>query len=291
MRHIFLAAALVLLGSHGAFAQAAQPQTQRDALIGRGAYLVNALMNCNGCHTPFGPNGPDRSKMLSGGRTFDEPMFKVTAPNITSDKDTGIGNWSDDDLKKLLVTGIRPNGEAVAPVMPTAFNVVLTPRDLSSLVAYLRTIPDIHSESPAPDYRVKLPPRQPAPYTKAAMTEADQIDPVKHGRYLATIAHCLDCHTPLGKAGRDMKRVGAGGVTFKGPFGESTSANITRDKTTGLGAWSDDEIKRAMTQGIARDGHKLKPPMAFASYAQLTPDDLTALVAFVRTLPAKPAKP
>jgi mono/diheme cytochrome c family protein len=283
MRRTLLIAGLLL----AAGAATSEPLTHTEELVARGDYLVNAVMTCNACHTPFGPNGPDMSKRLSGGRSFEDPMFKVTASNITQDKDTGIGNWSDDEIKKLLVTGIRPNGIAVAPAMPTAFYTVLTTRDLEALVAYLRTVPAINHAVPEPQYEIKLPPRQAAPYAKAEMTEADQIDTVKHGRYLATIAHCLECHTPMGKAGKDMKKVGAGGMVFKGPFGESTSANITRNAEKGLGAWTDDEIKRAITQGIARDGHKLKPPMGFTAYARMTPQDLSALVAFVRTLPSR----
>lgn len=80
---------------------------------------------------------------------------------------------------------------------------------------------------------------------------------------------------------------GKGGRTFKGPWGEAISANITADPATNLGQWSDDEIKRAITQGIARDGHKLKPPMAYAAYASMTAQDLDAIVAFVRTLPPR----
>src|ERR1700710_1054254 len=124
MKTVFvLAGLLVACGGE------ASAQTPKENLIQRGDYLVNAVMSCNNCHTPRGPKGLDMSKMLSGGMTFDEPEFKVTASNITPDTETGIGKWSDDDIKKLLRTGIRPNGEAVAAIMPTAFYVALTERD------------------------------------------------------------------------------------------------------------------------------------------------------------------
>ena len=264
----------------------AQAQTPKEILTERGDYLVNAVMSCNSCHTPRGPKGPDMARMLSGGLTFDEPEFKVTASNITPDPDTGIGKWSDDDIRKLLRTGVRPDGRMVAPIMPTAFYVALTERDLDAIVAYLRSVPAVKNETSTPEYRVKQQ-RPPAPFVKAAMTEADQIDPIKHGRYLATIAHCFECHTPRDGGKINLKRIGAGGVDFKGPFGKSTSANITKDKTVGIGAWSGDDIKRAITQGIDNKGERLKPPMNFAGYARMTPQDLSALVAFVRTLPAR----
>ncbi|MBI3700401.1 MAG: c-type cytochrome [Afipia sp.] len=281
MRSVIATAVLLAVSTGSAGAQ-----TPKQLLIQRGDYLVNAVMSCNNCHTPRGPKGPDMAKMLSGGMTFDEPEFKVTASNITPDEDTGIGKWSDADIRKLLRTGLRPNGEAVAAIMPTAFYVALTERDLDAIVAYLRSIPAVKNETPAPEYRIKQP-RPPAPLVKAAMTEADQIDPVKHGRYLAAIAHCLECHTPRDNGKINLKRIGAGGVEFTGPFGKSTSANITRNKELGIGTWSDDDIKRAITQGIGKNGDPLKPPMNFAGYAKMTPQDLSALVAFVKTLPAR----
>jgi len=260
---------------------------QTQTLVERGSYLVNAVMVCNNCHTPIGPNGPDLSRLLSGGRTFDEPRFKVTGSNITPDKETGIGSWSDADLKAFLRTGVRPNGVPVAPIMPNIFYTVLTARDLDALVAYLRSIPAVRRETPAPEYRARSP-REDAPYTGSAMTEADMADQVQHGRYLAAIAHCLECHTPSGEAGHDFANsAGRGGTVFKGPFGESISANITSHPAKGLGGWTDEEIKRAVTQGISRDGRKLKPPMAYAAYARMTPQDQSALVAFLRTLPAR----
>ncbi|WP_249151637.1 hypothetical protein [Bradyrhizobium liaoningense] len=96
-----------------------------ETLIERGAYLVNSVMVCHNCHTPRGPQGLDLSRALAGGsQVFDEPAFKVTGSNITPDKDTGIGNWSDAELKRFLVSGNRPNGTKVAPIMPTAFYTV-----------------------------------------------------------------------------------------------------------------------------------------------------------------------
>ena len=113
-------------------------------------------------------------------------------------------------------------------------------------------------------------------------------DKVKKGFYLATIAHCMECHTPLGPRGRDfVGTLGTGGFELIGPWGVSVSRNITPSKAKGIGDWSDAEIKRAITQGIRNDGSKLKPPMAYHSYAKMTPDDLDAIVAYLRTVPAK----
>jgi len=260
-----------------------------ETLVERGAYLVNSVMVCHNCHTPRGPQGLDLSRALAGGsQVFDEPAFKVTGSNITPDKDTGIGNWSDAELKRFLVSGNRPNGTKVAPIMPTAFYTVLTARDLDALTAYLRSVPAVRHETPAPEYRIALKPETPT-YAGKQATEADLSDKLARGRYLLTIAHCLECHTPEGPSVvHDFAGAsGKGGRTFKGPWGESVSPNITADPAVGIGQWSDDEIKRAITQGIARDGHKLKPPMAYAAYASMTAQDLDAIVAFLRPLPPR----
>ena len=108
----------VLLAALAATLGAANAQS---ALVKRGGYLVNGILTCGNCHTPKGPTGDITGKAFSGGLSWDEPPFKVTAPNITQDKDTGIGKWSDADIKKLLRTGVRPNGVQVAKVMPTGF--------------------------------------------------------------------------------------------------------------------------------------------------------------------------
>src|ERR1700758_3544832 len=101
-----------------------------ETTVERGSYLVNTIMTCGNCHSPKGPPDVIAGKDFSGGLRFDVPPFDVTAPNITPDKETGIGAWSDADLKKLLRTGVRPNGVQIAVVMPTAFYQVLTARDL-----------------------------------------------------------------------------------------------------------------------------------------------------------------
>src|SRR3982075_3832204 len=106
-----------------ATAVAAQAQTPAE----RGGYLVNTIMTCNNCHTPMGPNGPQFDKALSGGLRFNEPPFDVTASNITPDPETGLGKWSEADLKTALLDGRRPTGHQLAEAMPTGFYKVLTP--------------------------------------------------------------------------------------------------------------------------------------------------------------------
>jgi mono/diheme cytochrome c family protein len=261
-------------------------QAQSDA-VKRGDYLVNTIMTCGNCHTPKGPPAAIAGKDFSGGLRFDEKPFDVTASNITQDKENGLGNWTDAQIKTLLRTGKRPNGVQIAEVMPTAFYGIVTERDMDAIVAYLRTIKPVANKVPDPIYKMQLPhhafPGSEKPYTEAMMS-----NPVEKGFYLATIGHCMECHTPLGPRGPEFAdRLGAGGFEFPGPWGVSTSRNITSSKTKGIGAWTDAEIKTAITQGKSRDGSPLKPPMGYPHYAKMTAADLDAVVAYLRTVPAK----
>jgi mono/diheme cytochrome c family protein len=256
--------------------------------VERGSYLVNSILTCGNCHTPRGPGGVfDMSKQLSGGpQTFDEPSFTVKGANITPDKETGIGNWSAADIKKTLLTGVRPNGTQLAPIMPYAFYKVFLPADIDAVVAYLRSVPPVSNKVQAPVYKAALHADSP-PGADKPPSEADLRDPVKRGKYLATIGHCMECHTPKVNDRHDFQNLGKGGQEFKGPWGVSVSRNITSHKEKGIGAWSDAEIKRAITQGVHKDGSPLKPPMGFPLYAKMTDEDLSAVVAYLRTVPAK----
>ena len=272
---------LIGLAAFAAGITAAAAETPAE----RGAYLVNTIMTCQNCHTPKGPNGDIADKALSGGLTFDEPPFKVTASNITPDPETGIGKWTDAQIKTLMRTGVRPNGVHVAGVMPTGFYGILTESDLDAIVAYLRTVKPINNKVPDPIYKIALP-RQVFPGSEAPMPQADFADTVKHGFYLATIGHCMECHTPFGQAGVDFKgSLGKGGREFPGPWGKSISRNITSSKTKGIGNWTDAEIKQAITHGVSRDGSPLKPPMGYPYYAHMTDADLNGVVAYLRTVP------
>lgn len=257
-----------------------------ESLVERGNYLVNSILGCGNCHTPIGPQGRAVDKALSGGLRFDTPAFDVFASNITPDGKTGIGGWTDAEIKTAIADGVRPDGTHLAPVMPYEFYKAFTPRDLDAVVAYLRTVKPIDNQMPTPNYKAAFHAAV-VPGTEKPITEAEQrADPLRRGHYLALIGHCMECHTPRIKGAPQFDRMGAGGMEFDGPWGVSVAANITSDPAKGLGAWSDGEIKRAITEGIGRDGRKLKPPMAYGAYARMVPDDLEALVAYIRTVPA-----
>jgi mono/diheme cytochrome c family protein len=253
--------------------------------VERGSYLMNTIMTCANCHSPKGPPAATAGKDYSGGLTWDEPPFKVTAPNITTDKDTGIGSWTDAQIKTMLLTGKNPHGVQEAEVMPTKFYPILTPGDLDSIVAYLRTLKPASNKVPDPIYKIALP-HHVFPGAEKSYSQADLNDKLKRGFYLTTIGHCMECHTPFGASGGQdfTNSLGKGGREFPGPWGVSKSRNITSHKTAGIGDWTDAEIKTAITQGKRKDGTPLKGPMGYQYYAKMTDADLDALIAYLRTV-------
>ena len=269
-------------------------------VVERGRYLVNTILACGNCHTPKSADGrPIAGEELSGGGlSFNAPFFAGSASNITPDKETGIGNWSDDEIKRAITQGARPDhgrlaGVPLAPLMWVAFYKAMTPGDLDAVVAYLRAVPPVRNVVPLPEYKLQIP-RQPYPDAEKSFTSADLLDPVRRGAYLVTIGHCMECHTPakdgktlyeqaLGKGG---KGYGPGVIKgYPGNWPGSVSRNITSHPEAGLGRWTDAEIKRAVAKGVARDGHQLQPPMGFSWYSGLKEADLDAIVAWLRTLP------
>jgi len=254
----------------------------------RGSYLVNAVMACDGCHTPRGPGGVFvMEKRFSGGmQTWDTPAYLVKGSNITPDRDSGLGAWSDAEIKRALTEGTHRLGRPISPQMPFAFYKILTPRDLDATVAYLRSVAPVVNAVQAPVYkaamRVDLVPDAVKPFTEDALR-----DPVKRGFYLATIAHCMLCHSRRPDGMQDYQNSwGKGGFVFVEPWGSAVAPNITSHPKSGLGAWTDTEIKRALTHGVSRDGRAFKPPMARQNYfSRMTEEDLNAIVAWIRTLP------
>jgi mono/diheme cytochrome c family protein len=276
----FMLKVLAALAVVVAFAGTAFAETPYE----RGRYLVSSILNCGNCHTPKGPNA---DKILSGGNRFDTPGFNVVASNITPDRDTGIGRWSDADIKKALVEGVRPNGVKLAGVMPSSFYGIMSNDDLNAVVAYLKAVPPVGNKVDAPVYKAEQK-HHAFPGGEKSYTRKDMRTKAQRGFYLATIGHCMECHTPREK-GESLfaTKLGAGGREFKGPWGTSKAANITSSKAAGLGGWSDAEVRRAITQGISRDGRKLNGPMGFAAYAKMSKADVDAIVAWLRTVPPK----
>jgi mono/diheme cytochrome c family protein len=288
MFRIGIAWVLLLAASQGALAESPAE---------RGAYLVNTIMACGSCHTPRDAAGKTIAESaFSGGLTFTTPAFIATASNITPDVESGIGSWSDAEIKRALAEGMRPDhgrlaGVPLAAIMPANFYKALLPEDLDAIVAYLRTIKPVRREVPAPVYKTPVH-RDSYPDAEAGFDKTVSADPARRGAYLVTIGHCMECHSAWSRGTSDFKTgLGRGGRVFPPREGSaegspgSIAPNITSDPAAGIGAWTDQEVGRAITQAIARDGRMLKPPMAYSYYAGLKETDLADIIAYLRTVP------
>lgn len=287
-----LVAAMLLGGVASAVAQGSP--------LERGRYLVTTIMACGNCHTPKDAEGRAIAgkELAGGGIGFDIPPFAGVAANITPDKETGIGAWSDGEIKRAITHGDRPDrgplaGKPLAAPMAANFFKAILPSDLGAIVAYLRSVPPIRNALPPPVYRAPVQ-REAFALADRGFTELDLQNKERRGAYLATIGHCLECHTPMEKGALQFDTaLGAGGRPFLPSFVKglpegwkgAVSRNLTSHPDMGLGAWSNAEIKRSISQGVARDGRRLQEPMPFAWYAGIHDEDLDAIVAYLRTLP------
>ncbi len=213
---------------------------------------------------------------------FDEPPFRAYAANITPDPDTGIGKWTDAQLAKAIRTGVRPDKSIIGPPMPIEFYRHISDSDLAAIITYLRVQPAVKNEMPKSQYNIPLPPSYGSSIknVKAPATS----DKVKYGEYLANIGHCMECHTPRNDKGMlQLGNLGAGGQVFKGPWGESVARNLTPHKS-GLKDWTDAQIAKAIRSGVDKNGQPYKPPMAFDFYKNINDADMSALIAYLRSL-------
>jgi mono/diheme cytochrome c family protein len=257
-------------------------------LLARGKYLMEGVVACGNCHLAREDKGaPIAGRGLSGGMPFDEPLFKSYARNITPDPETGIGKWTDAQLAKAIREGIRPDGTLIGPPMPIEFYRRMSDRDLAAVIAYLRAQPAVRNEVPKSVFNMPLPPNYGPPLHRVSAPPASG-NKVRYGEYLANIGHCMECHTQRDAKGMPMReRLGAGGAVFDGPWGQSMSRNLT-PHPTGLKNWTDAEIARAVRDGIDRSGQPYRPPMAFPFYKNINDADMSALIAYLRSLKPVP---
>jgi len=265
--------------------------SDHDALVARGDYLVNGIVACGNCHTPRNADATAVEHMrLAGTFVIQEPEFRAYAPNITQDRETGIGAWSDEEIIRAIREGVRPDGRILGPPMPFPSYRNMSDSDVRAIVAYLRTVTPVRNSVLPSVYNIPLPESWGPPL--GAVPEVPRNDVLAYGAYLGNaLGHCMECHTPMVDGAFDFSRTGAGGFLLNKPLGlqlAAVAANITPHRTQGIGDWTDGEIKTAITQGISRDGRKLAPIMAFPYYQNMSDEDLDALIVYLRSIPAQP---
>ncbi|MCX5512411.1 c-type cytochrome [Kaistia algarum] len=256
------------------------------AEIARGDYLVNGPVACGNCHTPRDAKmQPIEDKAFAGGFPFSDPGFQSFSANITPDKETGLGNWTDAEIIHAIREGANKDGRIIFPPMPVPTYNNMSDDDVKAIVAYLRTLKPIKNEIPMAKYSI---PQATMPPAKG-LPAPPKTDKVAYGGYIVNaLSHCFECHTSPGANGApDFKNgLGAGGFEIVlGPGVNVRTANITSDPETGLGKWTDAEIKTAIVDGIGPKGGHLAPPMPYSNFKKMTNEDLDAVVAYLRTVP------
>lgn len=278
----------VIFAAISVFAMSAVSSAAAETPVERGKYLMDSIVACGNCHTPKGPNGQAiAGKELSGGNPIVSPVFQAIPGNITPDKETGIGNWTDDQIVDAIRNGKRPSGTIIGPPMPIAFYRGMSDSDVRAIVAYLRTVPAISNKVEKSTYKIPLPPSYGPPVTHVA--DVPRTDHIAYGKYIATgLGHCMDCHTPVVQGRNDMTKLGAGGNSFGAPNGGVIiSANLTPGNPSGVAGWTNQQVKDAITKGMRPD-RPLVRLMAFDWYQNISGEDLNDLVLFLRSL--KPVK-
>jgi mono/diheme cytochrome c family protein len=280
-----LAGTLLLLAATSALAG-----TPAD-LLARGRYVFAATGGC-GCHTE---PGKAATGLNAGGRKFDAPFGTVYSTNITPDRETAIGGWTDEQVVAGIRLGRRPNGERIIPVHPFMTFNGLAEDDLRGLVVYLRSLPPIKKSNLPKRITVPLFESVFLPAWLAAFAaketpipQAPTAGPAR-GEYLVrVVGHCGECHTPRGATQAvDNSRFLAGNP--KGPE-NSVAPNITPDKDTGL-TWSEEQIAEYLATGNTPAGDVAGGLMmeviqgTSVGYKDMTQADLLAVARYLKTIP------
>jgi mono/diheme cytochrome c family protein len=266
----------------------ATPTMADEALVARGEYLMRAG-DCMTCHTDEKGGG----KPFAGGRALATPFGTFYSPNLTPDKETGIGSWSDADFLNAVKRGIDDEGEQLFPPFPYTSYTRMTDADALAIRAYLASLPPVHQANKPHDVK-PFAWRFPVRFWKwLFFTPGDfQPDPkasaeVNRGAYLVTaLAHCGECHTPRNLAG-GLKLSQSLSGTVDGPEGER-APNITPDKETGIGKWSKDDLVHLLKTGIKPDFDNVQGTMAETvrdGLSHLSDADLNAIASYILSRP------
>lgn len=277
---------IAVLGvSAGLVRSAAAGDAQSD-LVQRGEYLTRAA-DCVSCHTA--PDG----KQFAGSRAFKLPFGTLYSPNITPDANTGIGQWSDDDFVRAMHEGIGKEGQRLYPAFPYPSYTLLSRDDVLAIKAYLFSLKPIANAPPANNLMFPYNMRSLMVlwdwlYNPDQRFEADVSRPPEwnRGAYLVeALGHCGECHTPRNFLyGLDTHKKFAGAVTAGW-----RAYNITPDRKTGIGGWSDADLTRYLSTGAGPHG-AAAGPMGEAvdnSLRYLSRGDIIAMVAYLRTVPSQ----
>ncbi len=275
-----------------AFAADARSQESSSDLVERGQYIFSLAGGC-ACHSQ--PKGTSHT----GGREFLIPLAKVYSTNLTADKETGLGNWSDQQIRDAITRGIRPDGERLLPVMPYEAYSGMAEDDLKALIAYLRTLKPVRKSTPqlktwAPFYRPLTTFVWSKVFAKTftAPAKAPQSG-IERGRYLDEhVSLCGDCHTPRNFMGVPRRALYlAGAKKGQGPPLGAEVPNITPDKETGIGDWKREDVAELLLTGTKPDLDNVQGLMAeviAAGFKNMKKEEALAIADYIKS--ARPVK-
>jgi mono/diheme cytochrome c family protein len=257
----------------------------RADVVKRGEYLARAA-DCMVCHTA--PDGTE----YAGGLAFPTPFGTLYSTNITPDKETGIGNYTDQDFLNAVQRGVRPDGTRLYPAMPFPSYTYMTDHDALAIKAYLFSLPAVHAAAMENTLPFPFNQRWLMGFWSAFFNENRRFQPKaarspewNRGAYIAeALAHCGECHTPRNLAFALDNRNKFSGAVTAGWY----AFNITSDKGSGIGAWTDDQAREYLSAGHASGRGTAAGPMGEAvdqSLSDLAASDIRALVTYLRSVP------
>jgi mono/diheme cytochrome c family protein len=265
--------------------------------IERGSYIANAVAVCMDCHSQrdwssyAGPMVPGTLGM--GGERFSREMGfpgVFYSKNITP---ASLSGWTDGEIYRTITSGVDREGNALFPVMPFHSYNQLHDEDIYSIISYLRSLDPIENEIPkrTVDFPVNLLIRT----FPSKRNKVDQIpekaDKVAYGRYVTTMAGCIDCHTPVKKGNIILEEMYSGGRAFEMPGGTLVSSNLT-PHNTGIANWTEAQFISTFKQ--YQDSSYVSPKlgatdmntlMPWMMYSTMKEEDLAAIFAYLKSLP------
>lgn len=239
-----------------------------------GAYLANLTGGC-GCHMNRDLGA------LAGGNEFEVDTGVIYASNITPDPETGIGDWSPEDIVKALHTGAEPDGGQLHPVMPYVRFSALSNQEAYDVAAWLLSLDPVSNAITESELT-----EEPAAYMPAIEPLAEApTEPVARGEQLVTLANCGGCHTPKNEDGSNQEGMLLAGAPLRDEF----ASNLTPDEETGIGSWAEADIAHFLVTGMYPDGSMVEGAMAQQierRFSKLTEGDATAIAAYLKSIPA-----
>ncbi len=267
----------------------AQAEPSEETIARGNALAITG--NCASCHTA------DPAKPFAGGKRIDTPLGAIYSPNLTPDRETGLGAWSDEDFVRAFRHGLAPDGSRYYPAFPYPYFTKLTRQDLLAIRAYLATLTPVSSTHPATELRWPLNYRVVMRlwdylFFRPGIFEPDQQKSAEwnRGGYLVTgLAHCGACHTPKNSFVADKRDHAFGGGPVDGWF----APRIDNAARTGLKSWSVDDIVEYLASGRNGKSHADGPmaDVVIHSTSKMSDADLRAIAVYLKDLPAGAPEP